>query len=374
MKIRPFYFLSSLKNLLGWRTDRKIIVFESDDWGSIRMPSIEAFRALRAEGVDLESGDSYRYNRNDTLASVDDLSGLFEVLSSFKTNQGITPCFTAVCNVANPDFEKIEKGGFQRYFYEPFPNTLAKYGLIGAFPMWLTGIREKVFYPQFHGREHLNVAAWMHGLKNAEPQTLLAFKFGLWGFNNRDPRGVNYQAAFDLVSLSEIEGLRLIIADGLRLFESLFGYRALHFVPPNGPFNNQLEATAAENGIRYMSAAKIQREPVGGGATRTRLHYLGQLNRNGQRYITRNCFFEPNREGVNWVDFCLREIYESFRWKKPAVISTHRVNYIGGLNAKNRDTGLYSLKHLLMQILKTWPDVEFLTSDQLGSAIMTSKM
>jgi hypothetical protein len=25
-------------NLPGWRTNRKIIVFESDDWGSIRMP------------------------------------------------------------------------------------------------------------------------------------------------------------------------------------------------------------------------------------------------------------------------------------------------------------------------------------------------
>jgi hypothetical protein len=28
----------NLTNARGWRTNRKIIVFESDDWGSIRMP------------------------------------------------------------------------------------------------------------------------------------------------------------------------------------------------------------------------------------------------------------------------------------------------------------------------------------------------
>ena len=37
------YFFNHLKNNLvnynGWQTNRKIIVFESDDWGAIRTPS-----------------------------------------------------------------------------------------------------------------------------------------------------------------------------------------------------------------------------------------------------------------------------------------------------------------------------------------------
>jgi hypothetical protein len=39
-------FKSKKKNLLhlpGWYTKRKIVVFENDDWGSIRMTSLSIF-------------------------------------------------------------------------------------------------------------------------------------------------------------------------------------------------------------------------------------------------------------------------------------------------------------------------------------------
>ena len=45
----------NLLNIPGWRTKRKIVVIESDDWGSIRMPSRDIYEKLLAEGyrVDL---------------------------------------------------------------------------------------------------------------------------------------------------------------------------------------------------------------------------------------------------------------------------------------------------------------------------------
>ena len=30
-------------NLRGWKTNRKIVVIESDDWGSIRMASLKSY-------------------------------------------------------------------------------------------------------------------------------------------------------------------------------------------------------------------------------------------------------------------------------------------------------------------------------------------
>jgi len=33
--------MRNVANIPGWRTDRKIVVIESDDWGAIRMPSKE---------------------------------------------------------------------------------------------------------------------------------------------------------------------------------------------------------------------------------------------------------------------------------------------------------------------------------------------
>lgn len=39
-----------VSNIPGWRTNRKIVVIESDDWGSIRMSSLEAFKNLLKAG------------------------------------------------------------------------------------------------------------------------------------------------------------------------------------------------------------------------------------------------------------------------------------------------------------------------------------
>ena len=94
-------------------------------------------------------------------------------------------------------------------------------------------------------------------------------------------------------------------------------------------------------------------------------------NRYRQQYITRNCFFEPGSgEKTDWVDSCLSEIRTAFRYSKPAIICSHRVNYIGSLNPKNRDNGLAKLKDLLNRIKKYWPDVEFISSDVLGDMML----
>lgn len=59
------------------------------------------------------------------------------------------------------------------------------------------------------------------------------------------------------------------------------------------------------------------------------------------------------------------QIRTAFMYQKPAVICTHRINYIGGILAANRDRGLRDLKRLLATITKKWPDVRFISSDQL---------
>ena len=223
--------------------------------------------------------------------------------------------------------------------------------------------------PQFHGREHLNVAAWMRSLQEQNQDALLAFNYGLWGFTNKHPNGVSFQAAFDLEKREDLHLQGEIIQSGLTTFESIFGYKARFFVPPNGPFNNSLERIAAQYGIEYMSASKKQLEVLGEGRIQKKYHWLGQKNENGQHYITRNCFFEPSQVGKDWVDSCMSDIDIAFRWKKPAVISSHRVNYIGRLRPENRTNGLKKLEALLQSIIAKWPDVEFMTSVELGDLI-----
>lgn len=340
------------------------------------MPSLTAFNDLNEGGLDLTGGDAKRYNENDTLASSEDLMALFETLTKCRDNQNAHPVLTAVSVVANPDFEKIRDSGFKEYYFEPFTKTLERYyGSAAAFDLWKEGIHNKIFIPQFHAREHLNIGEWMRALQSGDKHSLMAFGQGFWGFNNKKISGssISFQAAFDLYETADLQLQADTIKSGLALFEELFGFKATFFVPPNGPFNNQLEAVAADGGIKYMSASKMQSEPQGLGKNKRVFHWLGQKNSHGQTYITRNCFFEPSLEGKDWVSSCLQDISIAFRWHKPAVISSHRVNYIGGLSSENREQGLVQLSQLLNAVLKNWPDVEFCSTNVLGDIIADSK-
>ncbi len=364
--------IKNLSNLPGWQTKRKFLVFESDDWGSIRMPSKEVFERLIAEGTDLTSDEGSRYNKYDTLANKEDMESLFELLTSIQDSSGRNAVFTPVSVVANPDFVKIRQSDFTEYHYEPFTETLKRYaGCENSFKLWQEGIRSKIFVPQFHGREHLNVRAWLRALNTRHAKTILAFNNNMWGLStSEDPNiKIELQAAFDFVDPDDISYQIEIIKTGLDLFETIFGYRATFFVPPNGPFSSKLENTCTEKGIKYLSTSKIQSEPMGYGRMKRRIHWIGQKSKSGLIYLTRNCFFEPSQPGKDWIDSCLREISTAFRWNKPAVISTHRVNYIGALHKENRDNGLRQLKTLLNKIMNTWPETEFVTSAELGEII-----
>ncbi|MBS4040193.1 MAG: polysaccharide (de)acetylase [Flavobacteriales bacterium] len=362
-----------LKNIIGKSVSKKYLIIESDDWGSIRMPSKEAFLKLRSAKVDLGSRESVRYNYTDTLAGEEDLDALFSLLRKFKDKKGNHPVFTAVSVVANPDFEKIKSNHFEKYFYEPFTETLKKYKKESALQLWQQGKEENLFVPEFHGREHLNVAVWMRMLQKGDKKTHVGFKEGCWGFGADTPFQISYQAAFDLEFREDLSLQEEAIQSGLELFEKLHGYKASFFVPPNGPFNNSLEKVAAEKGIRFMGASKVQLEPQGDGKVKKRVHWLGQKNNHGQMYLTRNAFFEPNNQGIDWVSNCLKDIHFAFLWNKPAIISSHRTNYIGGLNEANRKLGLEQLKELLKGVMKRWPDIEFITSTQLGTILSSGK-
>lgn len=378
MDIEPnnIKLLKYLSNIPGWTTKRKFIVIESDDWGSIRMPSQEVFKTLADSGIDWYSDSGLRFNKYDTLATSEDLANLFEVLSSNKDSLGRQAVITALTVVGNPNFEKVREANFQEYFYEPFTDTLKRYpGCENAFSMWKEGLDSKLFVPQFHGREHLNVQTWMKALKGGNKNTILAFNHKMWGISTaKDPGiGIELQAAFDFVDPKEIDYQKNVITSGLNLFEDLFGYRAKYFVPTNGPFSSKLESLCRKEGIKFIVKSKIEREPYGFGKTRLRFNWLGKRSKYGLTYITRNCIFEPSQAETDCIDGCLSDISNAFKWHKPAVISSHRVNYIGALHEDNRNNGLAQLNMLLKKIVKIWPSIEFISSDELGEIIDNEK-
>ena len=360
-------------NLPGWRTNRKIVVIESDDWGSIRMSSLEAFNNLLKAGM---REDYNHYNTFDSLESNKDLECLFETLSKFKDKNGRHPVMTGVNVVANPNFEKIKENCYTHYVYEPYTETLKRYPAHDrVYELWKEGIEKRLFVPIFHGREHLNVQRWLRALRSGHRSTLLAFDNCVTGIYN----GINgekipeFQAAFDIDTPEDLPYLKEVLITGLDLFKELYGYKSSYFVPTNGPFNNSLESVLEKKGVKYINSGKIQREPLGNGQFRKNIRFLGKKNGLGQIYLTRNCFFEPSSmespANTDWIGNCLKEIEIAFMWHKPATISTHRVNYLGFLHPENRERTLRKFEELLRTMLKKWPDIEFMTSMELGDLI-----
>ena len=145
----------------------------------------------------------------------------------------------------------------------------------GSFNLWREGIENRLFIPQFHGREHLNITSWLRALRSGNKDTLTAFDQHMFGISPRNHvDSGHYQSAFNIRDLAEIDFLAEVIRDGLNLFEELFGYRAAFFVPANGYFNNRLEKNLLESGIKYVGASKIQHEPIGNNKYKRRFHYM----------------------------------------------------------------------------------------------------
>jgi hypothetical protein len=355
--------ISNIKNIPGWRTNRKIVLIECDDWGSIRMPSKKVYDNLYRRGVKVSSG---WFNMYDTLETQNDLEQLFDVLYSVKDKDNKPAVMTAVTNVANPDLDKIRSDGFIKYYYEPFTATLKRYHPnFEVFKLWNEGITDGIFMPELHGREHLPVQIWMEKLKEGDKTLLVAFNHG---FASMDipgislPASAKFMAEFYFTSEDQKPFLVNSIKEGVSLFKEVFGFRPRVFVPGNGVFHPEFDKVAAESGIKFLNVSYSSPFPIIGGKLKYRHFITGQKGPGGITYYIRNCAFEPANPGYKGVEPTIMQIAAAFRWGKPADISTHRVNFVGSIDQANRKNGITELKKLLKTIVQKWPDVEFMNS------------
>jgi hypothetical protein len=371
-------FQSIKRNLIqipGFKTNRKIVVIESDDWGSIRTSSKLAYNLMLDNGIAV---DKDLYCKYDSLESEEDLSALFTTLVKFKDKMGNHPIITANTIVANPDFDKIKKSNFEEYHYEIFTNTLERYhGNSKTFELWKQGIKENLFRPQFHGREHVNINMWMNSLKADNKEMHLAFDNKMFGIplENANSKRNNYMAAFDFTNINEMSKNELTIVDGLKIFSNLFGFRSDTIIAPCYVWSDQMNPMLKEQGIKGFQGISYQNIPeIGKKKYHQKFHYNGQTNSIGQKYLVRNAFFEPthftNQDSVKEI---ISRMNTAFYWKKPLIIGSHRINFMGSLDPNNRKTNLQKLELVLEAILKKCPDVEFMSSDALVNILLKDK-
>lgn len=359
-------------NFRGPKLGRKIVVFESDDWGNIRMPNKALQEELAAKGFPFEKR---HYERVDSIAREEDLEALFSLLQRFQDKNGRHPVITAMSVMANPDFDKIRESDFTVYSYRCLKDVLQDYskGESSIFNLWQEGIKEKVFFPQFHGREHINVSQWMRDLKTKNNDNRLAFDLRIPGFFERScpDRGNIYAKALKIYEQGDIDFVKKSIEEGLDLFESTFGYQSKSFMAPSYTWNDEVEQSLHKKGVKFIQSVFYQNCSTYDRGNEVIHHYFGQRNKLGQYYLLRNCSFEPSQHNysLDVVNGCLKEIAAAFRLGKPATISVHRLNFIGAIHQDNRDKSLKLMESLFKSIQVNWPDVEFMTSVELGTLL-----
>jgi hypothetical protein len=370
------FLANNLKNIRGWKTNRKLVAFAVDDYGNVRLHSSRAKENLLKDGVALKN----RFDKSDALDTVDDYLALFDVLSTVKDRSLKPAVFTPYALSCNCDFEATLV--HRHYVPETLEVTYNKMAseypksYDGALNLLKKGINEGLIKPQFHGREHLNITVVNAHLK--EMSSIL-----LSNLQNKSMAGipdhtsfknVSFNQAFAFWSVNEIALHKEIIQDGLKVFEQVYGYPSLTFTPPAQQLHQDLYPYVSSLGVIGLDKVRNANRHLGEGKYVKETNVMGDPISPTATTIVRNCVFEPTDDrGVDWVNYTFKQVQAAFFWNKPAIISSHRVNYCGFIDENNRKVGLDNLRKLLKKIVQVYPDVEFVSVDQIAQMICNDK-
>jgi hypothetical protein len=356
-----------LKNFSGKKLNRKLLAFAVDDYGNVRVHSKQAQERLEKSGIRINN----RFDAYDAIDTTEDFQILFEALQAVKDIKGNTAIFTPYALTCNTDFQAtIEQN---KFVPEDLPVTYKKLAAFdnayeGAYDTLLEGIKSNLIRPQFHGREHLNVQLIDALLERNDPILMANLEnqsmAGLIGL--ADWPTIGYNEAFSFWNTSVLERHQIIIKDGLERFKKIYRIPSLTFTPPAQQLHPSLYGFVGDNGVIGVHRSRSELVHLGEGKFKKMLNRLGEDDLGGTIKIVRNCVFEPNDSEIDWVSFTMKQIEAAFFWGKPAIISSHRVNFCGHIDPKNRQRGVSCLKDLLKKIVQKWPDVEFVGVDEIA--------
>jgi hypothetical protein len=176
--------------------------------------------------------------------------------------------------------------------------------------------------------------------------------------------------------MDELAFQTMEITNGLTKFKQIFGFHSESFIPPVYIYHPQLNGVLKNNGVKFLQGGKYQLVPKGDWKLGRIKRVLGTKTIEGQINLIRNCFFEPSSYATiskGYLNRILQDIKVAFLMNKPAIISTHRINFTSRLNPENREKNIVLFKELLENVIQKWPDVEFLSTPELGNLIEISK-
>jgi len=343
-----------------------VVIIESDDWGYASMYNKDKFESVKSFIKDFNSPYAYH-----CIENKEDLEKLFELCSMLKDDYDNNLVFTANFIVQQPDFNKIIENNFEKLFFKNI--DVKKYKQL---------IKNKVFFPQFHGRHHFNIKNWEYDLKNDLNNSRLLCEnevFVLIPYNIQRYNGENAEVTKNEIKFHNEEYLRYLIEYGLKIFKKLFGFNSKSVIAPSYYKNEICEKIYFENGVKYIQGDDFSHLHKKESKLINKKTYLGNKS-NGLISLCRNIIFEPSRWFFNKNDLIHQKNILFLKTKEeiykgnPLVICSHSYNYLGSLNSSMRDFSLNQLKDYIIYINKINHKTIFLNSVQLGELLETGKI
>ena len=162
--------LNNIKNWIGWKTSRKLVIFAVDDYGNVRLDSSKARENMNNAGFKINS----RFDAFDSLENRVDLEALFDTLNFVKDKHGNPAIFTVFAVPCNINFEQMASEDYRTYKKEFLQQTFKKLSekdpeaYKGTWNLWGEGIKKRLIHPEFHGREHFNLKVFNEKLKRKD--------------------------------------------------------------------------------------------------------------------------------------------------------------------------------------------------------------
>ena len=303
----------------------KAVVLESDDWGLCAwVPDDRAHRVLSDQPA-FRTEAGLRYGRS-TLEHASDVQALVATLLDHRGGDALPPVWQANTVVANPEYSALEPPLFDvaELPLVAHPRQPARWERPGLWEAVQRAEADGVWWAELHGLHHLPATAWLqalrrgaddarHALEQASPISLAVEGSG--EYDASEPRELR---ASDLRRAIEI-------------FTALFGRAPASFCPPDYRFDDWLEAEAGALGLTTLQGKP---EQAGGrlGPLRRRWRGLRFPHVSGRRfYMPPRIGFEPRGDaaapGRQGLDAAHRAARAAWSQGRPAIVSTHRLNY-----------------------------------------------
>lgn len=344
------------RRAVDWQLMRAVVI-QSDDWGFAGFaPAAEAWRGVERDS--LAPGRFPDTYWDSTLEDAAAVEAMTEILAAARGRDGLPAVFQPNYILFSMDHDGTQ---WRRYALPALPPAYRRPGLWAAVA---EARRAGVWHPELHGAWHydpdLRIARALES-----PAAARATAAGITVF--RDAHG-----ARELGPWRDREVLAAELDASRAVFAELFGTEPASVIAPDYTWSARNEDIWVSRGLRIIQAKREQRDPTlpagrAGRVVKWLDRRLAHLIRADRSYVERNCRFEPAQHGDpdQVADRCARQVFGAWAAGEPAVIETHRVNFVH-LDAGVAERGRDGLAGLLQRIGAQSPGPLFLSDAEVA--------